>query len=61
MEGLIRKIVIGKEPKNGMAYYVGMRAGGGEVEAIVHDEKQLHRYGKNRYLVYVKDENGVGS
>ncbi len=33
MEGLIRKIVIGKEPKNGMAYYVGMRAGGGEVEA----------------------------
>ena len=59
MEGLIRKIVIGKEPKNGMAYYVGMKAGGGEVEAIVHDEKQLHRYGKNRYLVYVKDENGV--
>ena len=59
MEGLIRKIVIGKEPKNGMAYYVGMRAGGGEVEAIVQDDKHLHRYGKTRYLVYVKDDNGV--
>ena len=29
MEGLIRKIVIGKEPKDGMAYYIGMRAGRG--------------------------------
>ena len=27
MEGLIRKIVIGQDPKNGMAYYIGMRAG----------------------------------
>ena len=49
MEGLIRKIVIGKDPKNGMAYFVGMKAGGGEVEAIVHDQECLHKHGKNRY------------
>jgi len=59
MEGLIRKIVIGKEPKDGMAYFVGMRAGGGKVEAIVHDESFLHKFSKNRYLVYIKDEEGV--
>ena len=39
MEGLIRKIVVGRDPKNGMAYYVGMRAGSGEVSAIVEDER----------------------
>jgi hypothetical protein len=31
MEGLIRKIVLGQNPKDAMAYYVGMRAGSGEV------------------------------
>jgi|TARA_R100001463_G_C3440415_1_gene212516 hypothetical protein len=56
MEGIIRKIIIGKDPKDAMAYYVGMRAGKGEVSAIVRDEKHLHRYGKNRYLVYLQDE-----
>ena len=29
MDGLIRKIIIGRDPKDAMAYYVGMRAGGG--------------------------------
>jgi len=53
MEGLIRKIVIGKDPKNAMAYYVGMRAGGGEVSTIVLDDKHLYKYGKTRYLVYI--------
>ncbi len=41
MEGLIRKIVVGRDPKNGMAYYVGMRAGTGKVSAIVLDEAHL--------------------
>ena len=54
MNGLIRKIVIGKNPKDGMAYYVGMRAGGGEVCAIVLDDKHLHRYSSTRYLVYIE-------
>ena len=57
MEGLIRKIVVGRDPKNGMAYYVGMKAGAGEVCAIVHDERHLSRWGKDRYLVYLDTDN----
>ena len=48
MEGLIRKIIIGKDPKDAMAYYVGMRAGKGNVSAILMDEEHLHRYNKKR-------------
>lgn len=58
MEGLIRKIIVGRDPKNGMAYYVGMRAGSGNVSAIVEDERTLVKYGKKRYLVYIENEDG---
>ena len=34
---VIRKIVIGPNPKDAMAYYVGMRAGGAKVIAIKED------------------------
>tara|TARA_R100001086_G_C11821409_1_gene254168 strand:+ start:1022 stop:1258 length:237 start_codon:yes stop_codon:yes gene_type:complete len=59
MEGLIRKIVVGKDPKDGMAYYIGMRAGSGKISAIIEDERHLYKHGKTRYLVYVEqnDEN----
>lgn len=57
MNGLIRKIVIGRDPKDAMAYYVGMRAGNGNVCAIVLDDAHLHRYFKTRYLVYLESEN----
>ena len=57
MDGVIIKIVFGKDPKDAMAYYLGMRAGRGEVSAIIHDEKHLHRYGKNRYLIYLLDDD----
>lgn len=59
MNGLIRKIVIGKDPKNGMAYFLGMRAGNSEVSAILLDDEHLHRYGKKRYLVYVENDEGT--
>ncbi|MAO23070.1 MAG: hypothetical protein CMJ25_20150 [Phycisphaerae bacterium] len=58
MEGLIRKIIVGRDPKNGMAYYVGMRAGSGNVSAIVEDERTLVKHGKKRYLVYIENEDG---
>ena len=57
MEGLIRKIIIGEDPKNAMAYYVGMRAGRGEVSTIVLDDRHLVKYGKQRYLVYMQSED----
>ena len=59
MEGLIRKIVIGKEPKDGMAYYIGMRAGKGEVSAILEDDRHLHKFGKKRYLIYIENDEGT--
>ncbi len=57
-EGLIRKIIIGRDPKDAMAYYVGMRAGGGKVCAILEDEKALVKYNKKRYLVYIETDEG---
>ena len=57
--GLIRKIVIGQNPKDAMAYYVGMKAGNRWVSAIVIDHEHLHRYSKNRYLVYLEGEEGT--
>jgi hypothetical protein len=59
MSGLIRKIIIGKDPKNGMAYFLGMRAGESCVSAIIQDEAYLHKFGKTRYLVYTGDEEGT--
>ena len=56
--GLIRKIIIGRDPKDAMAYFVGMRAGGGEVSAIVMDEEHLSRYSLKRYLVYLQQDGG---
>tara|TARA_R110000822_G_scaffold192680_1_gene331352 strand:+ start:333 stop:572 length:240 start_codon:yes stop_codon:yes gene_type:complete len=58
MDGLIRKIIIGRDPKDAMAYYVGMRAGLGKVSTIVLDDKHLHKFSKKRYLVYISDETG---
>ena len=59
MEGLIRKIIVGKDPKNDMAYYTGMRAGDGKVSAILEDERTLIKFGKKRYLVYIENEEGT--
>ena len=57
MENVIRKIVVGRDPKNGMAYYIGMRAGSGSVSAIVMDEEHLYRFQKKRYLIYIEDND----
>ena len=59
MEGLIRKIVVGRDPKDGMAYYIGMRAGQGTVSAILEDERQLVKHGIKRYLVYIESDEGT--
>ena len=54
--GLIRKIIIGRDPKDAMAYFVGMRAGGGEVSAIVMDEEHLITCSRKRYLEYLEQD-----
>lgn len=53
---IIRKIVVGQNPKDGMAYFLGMRAGGGTVTAITVDDRALSLYGTNRYLIYIHIE-----
>lgn len=59
MNGLIRKIIIGQDPKDGMAYYIGMRAGDGKISAIILDGEFLHKYGRKRYFVYIENEEGT--
>ena len=54
---LIRKIIVGQNPKDAMAYYVGQRAGVSKVHAIVKDEKCLAKYGINRWLIYIENES----
>ena len=51
MDGLIRKIIVGKDPKDAMAYYVGMRAGGGKVSTKILDERHHAHWNKKRYIV----------
>jgi hypothetical protein len=57
MEGIIRKIIVGPNPKDAMAYYIGMRAGVSTVCAIILDDQFLHRYGRSRYLIYIEDRD----
>jgi len=56
---MIRKIVIGRDPKDAMAYYVGMRAGAGKVVAITQDDAYLHKYSSIRYLIYIENDEGT--
>lgn len=57
---MIRKIIIGVNPLKAMAYYIGQKAGDSTVDTIIVDEKHLHKYGKMRYLIYIKHpDDGV--
>lgn len=48
---IIRKIVIGANPKDAMAYTVGMRVGRSFVSAILEEREH-----PGRYNVYLEDE-----
>ena len=56
---IIRKIVVGPNPKDAMAYYVGMRAGDGKVSFIEEDEASLVRYGTRKYKIYIEKNDGT--
>ena len=53
---VIRKISVGPNPKDSMVYYVGMRAGGGNVSFIEEDERALYKHNIRRYNVYIETE-----
>jgi hypothetical protein len=50
---LIRKIIVGQNPKDAMAYFVGQKTGDSVVDSIIQDERALALYGIRRYLVYI--------
>ena len=52
---LIRKIIIGQNPKDAMAYYVGMRVGSAKIDTIIFDEEAMVRFQILRYRVYIND------
>jgi hypothetical protein len=54
---LIRKIVIGQNPKDAMAYYTGMIVGSAKIDTIILDEEALVRYQIRRYRIYIKDSD----
>jgi hypothetical protein len=54
---LIRKIVVGINPKDAMAYFIGQRAGDASIDAILLDKTYFHNTGKRRYLIYISNEN----
>jgi|TARA_R100000482_G_C4974759_1_gene80669 hypothetical protein len=56
---MIRKIIVGINPKDAMAYYVGMKVGKMVISSIVVDEKYLVRHNIRRYLIYLTGDEGV--
>lgn len=54
---IIRKIVVGPNPKDAMAYYVGMKAGKGQVSAIIEDERAMYKHNIRRYNVFIEDDD----
>lgn len=58
--GIIRKLVVGHNPKDeGLAFVVGNRIGKNLITDIVEDINQFHIFGKVRFLIYVQ-VNGEG-
>jgi hypothetical protein len=54
---LIRKIIAGTDPLKALAYYVGQKAGDGEIDSIVLDGSHLHYHGERKYLIYLKKDS----
>jgi len=57
---LIRKIVIGQNPKDAMAYYVGMRVGDSRIVVIEFNERGYYKNGERCYKIYIENpEHGT--
>ncbi len=52
--GVIRKIIIGLAPKDGMSFSVGQIMGGFTVTDIIKDKNYFYKFGKIRFLIYVR-------
>ena len=56
---MIRKIIIGQNPKDALAYFVGMKAGDGNVVQIELDERMLSKTGDKCYDIYIESDEGT--
>ncbi len=61
--GIIRKIILGQNPLNGLAFTVAKKPGVGNIimlniSNIVEDSDHYHSFGVVRYYVYYKLEGG---
>lgn len=51
---IIRKIIVGQNPKDAMAYFIGQKTGESVVSAIILDDRAFQKHGIRRYLVYIE-------
>lgn len=56
---IIRKLIIGQNPKDALAYVLDMKAGAGHVSAIEFDERTYLKNGQRCYNVYITGESGT--
>jgi len=56
---MIRKIIIGTNPKDAMSYYIGMTVNGSTIVQIELDERHLALRNATAYMVYIKNDEGV--
>ena len=56
---MIRKIIIGTNPKDAMAYYLGMKVKDSIVSAIEVDERILHTTARVEYVIFLTGPEGT--
>ena len=56
---VIRKIVVGPNPKDAMAYFVVMKAGTSRVCLIEEDESALFAHNVRKFNIYIQDEDST--
>lgn len=62
--GIIRKIILGQNPLNGLAFTVAKNPGAGltpmsNVSQIIEDSDHYYTFGVIRYYIYFMNEKGI--
>lgn len=56
--GVIRRIIIGMNPKDGMSFTAGQAMGPLTICDIIKDKNYFYKFGKIRFLIYVMKAKG---
>ena len=60
MEGQIRKLIVGSDPLNAMAFVVGKPTSlnnSHKIHEINFDDRHFHKTGNNRFVIKIEKEN----